>query len=128
MFATFTAPNVAVVGSYDRTEDPDNSDILNDAARVLAGQKTPHGDMKVVRIPMPPHADGIWRSYTNVIFANGVLLVPQYPDVSPELDKKALEVYAGLLPDWKIVGIDARTLITKRGALHCVSINVPALP
>jgi len=127
MFVTFTAPDTAVVGSYDPKEDAENSAILDEAAHVLAMQKSPHGEMKVVRIPMPPHRDGLWRSYTNVIFANGILLVPQYPDVSPELDKTALEVYAGLLPDWKIVGVDARTLIAKMGALHCVSINVPAM-
>jgi agmatine/peptidylarginine deiminase len=62
-----------------------------------------------------------------VIYANGVVLVPQYPDTDPELDKVALQVFRDVLPDWKVVGIDCSKLITKRGALHCISRNVPSL-
>ena len=32
-----------------------------------------------------------------------------------------------LLPDWKVVGIDCSKLIVKRGALHCISRQVPSL-
>ncbi len=50
--------------------------------------------MQVVRIPMPSHKDGNWRTYTNVIYANGVVLVPQYPDADAELDRVALTSFA----------------------------------
>ena len=42
---------------------------------------------------MPPHDDGRWRTYTNVVYANGTLLVPTYPGFCPELDAEALAVY-----------------------------------
>ena len=76
-------------------------------------------------IPMPPRPDGLWRTYTNVVFANGRLLVPIYPDFSPDLDRQALELYGRLLPEWEIVGIDAGSLIRREGALHCVIMNLP---
>jgi agmatine deiminase len=88
---------------------------------------TRQGPIDVVRIPMPSHSDGNWRSYTNVIYANGVVLVPQYPDTNPDLDKFALNVFREAMPDWKIIGIDCSKLIAKRGALHCVSRNIPSL-
>jgi agmatine/peptidylarginine deiminase len=79
-------------------------------------------------MPMPSRRDGLWRTYTNVIYANGMVLVPQYPDYCPDLDARALEVYRKLLPDWQVVGIDASSIIQKRGSLHCISLNVPFLP
>jgi agmatine/peptidylarginine deiminase len=76
---------------------------------------------------MPGHEDGAWRSYTNVIFAGDTLLVPAYPDASPEMDREALDVYRKLLPERRVVPIDASSLIRKNGSLHCISINVPKL-
>jgi agmatine/peptidylarginine deiminase len=128
MFATFVAPNVVVVGSCDPAGDPVNAAILDDNAVTLSKVVTRAGPLRVERVRKPTHEDGKWFSYANVIFANGVLLVPQYPGVSSELDRDALVLYRRLLPDWKVVGIDCTSLIAKRGALHCVSLNIPKLP
>lgn len=127
MFVTFCAPNVAVVGQYDPDDDEANARILDENASLLEGAATKDGPMKVVRIRTPPHRDDIWRSYTNVIYANDTLLVPQYPHVSPELDQAALETYQRLLPKWKVIGIDCSTISAKRGDLHCISLNIPVL-
>lgn len=127
MFMTLVAPNVVVLGQYDPSIDAANAQRLDEHAALLSRTQTPQGPLQVVRIPMPPNTDGEFRTYTNVIFANGTLLVPQYPGVSPDLDKHALDLYARLLPGWKIVGIDSSTIIKKSGSLHCVSINVPQL-
>ncbi len=127
MFVTFCAMNKAIVGLFRADDDPANAQILDDNAGILKGQETHKGPLEVVRIPMPSHRDGNWRSYTNVIYANGVVLVPQYPDIDPALDKIALDVYREAMPDWKVIGIDCSKLITKRGALHCISRNIPSL-
>ncbi|HEV2972656.1 MAG TPA: agmatine deiminase family protein [Pirellulales bacterium] len=127
MFVTLCARNKAILGFYRSEDDKVNAEILDQNAAVLKGEPTKDGPMDLIRIPMPSHKDGNWRTYTNVIYANGVVLVPQYPDTDPDLDKVALNVFHEALPDWKIVGIDCSKLITKRGALHCISRNVPAL-
>jgi agmatine/peptidylarginine deiminase len=127
MFVTFCAINKAIVGLLRADDDPANAQILDDNAGILKGQETQKGPLEVLRIPMPSHSDGNWRSYTNVIYANGVVLVPQYPDVDPALDKIALDVYREAMPGWKVVGIDCSKLIAKRGALHCISRNIPSL-
>jgi len=128
MFCTICAPNLAVVGSYKPDEDPTNAAILDDDAAALAKDTTKEGPMRVARIPMPSHRDGNFRTYTNVVYANGTLLVPQYGDGDAELDKVALATYRKLLPDWEIVGIDCATMADKRGALHCITFNIPWLP
>lgn len=127
MFLTLAATNKAIVGYYSTNDDPVNAPILDGNAAVLQGEATKAGPMQVIRVPMPSHKDGNWRTYTNVVYANGVVLVPQYPDTDPELDKVALRVFQETLPDWKVVGIDCSQLITKRGALHCISRQVPSL-
>ncbi|HXV62454.1 MAG TPA: agmatine deiminase family protein [Vicinamibacteria bacterium] len=127
MFLTLVGPDVAVLSELDPEVDPVNSRLLDDAAEQLEKATTRSGPIKVVRVPMSSHEDGNWRSYTNVIFANGTMLVPTYPDVSPEMDREALEIYGGLMPDWNVVPIDASSIIQNHGSLHCISVNVPVL-
>ena len=97
----------------------------NRNAQRLEGLPTPHGPLRVIRIPMPPHKDGNWRTYTNVVFANGALLVPVYRGVDRAGREKALELFARLLPGWQVIGIDCTTLIQGGGALRCISTGVP---
>jgi agmatine/peptidylarginine deiminase len=127
MFATFVAPNVVVVGKYDEAVDLENAQRLDRNAAKLAGLDTPLGPLQVVRIPMPACEGPTWRSYTNVVFANDALLVPVYPQ-SDELGRKeALETFARLLPQWKIMPIDANPIATAGGGLHCVTMNMAGL-
>ena len=127
MYATFIDSVTVVVGRYDPVVDKTNAALLDAVAKGLEGFPSAAGPLRVERIPMPSHADGRWRSYTNVVYANDCLLVPTYPRFSPELDRKALALYARLLPDWHIVGIDCSDLIRKNGALHCIVLNAPQL-
>jgi agmatine/peptidylarginine deiminase len=128
MFCTICGTNQAVIGSYNPDEDPANAAVLDDNAATLAKNATSKGPMQVARIPMPDHRDGNWRTYTNVIYANGTILVPQYGGGDVDRDKAALAVYRKLLPTWDVVAIDCSTLADKRGALHCISFNIPWLP
>jgi agmatine/peptidylarginine deiminase len=129
LFATFTAADTVVLGQASEQDDPINAAILDLNAVRLAEVDTPAGPLKIVRIPMPPRtADVGGASYTNVVFANGVLLVPTYPGIAPDREAAAFEIYQRLLPDWKLIGIDSRDLIVNRGALHCATMNVWRLP
>lgn len=126
MFAAFTAPGTVVVGAFDPQVDSLNAEVLDRNAQVLAGVVTAHGPLNVVRIPMPPHDDGIWRTYTNGIFVNGALLVPVYAWNDEPGRREALAVFRQLLPGWRIVPVDASDIIQLGGALHCISMQVPA--
>jgi len=81
----------------------------------------------VERIDMPPHGrNNFGGSYTNVVFANGTLLLPDYKIDSAGL-AKATTLYNRLLPNWNIRTIDSTHLIVMEGALHCVTGNIPAV-
>ena len=125
MFVAFLAPNVAVVGQYDPQVDATNAQVLDEAAAALAGETTSLGPMQVYRVPMPPRTDGVWRTYTNILLANGVLAVPTYEGVDRKAQQAALDLYARLMPDWKVVGINADTSIRLGGALRCICLNLP---
>jgi agmatine/peptidylarginine deiminase len=128
MFCTFTAPDTIVVASCDPRLDPQNAAILDQNARRLSGLETPCGPLKVVRLPMRPRRELRWMTYTNVIYANGLLLVPSYaPDADPEVERQVLATYRGLLPGWRIVSIQAAPLLDGLGSLHCVAMNLGGL-
>lgn len=127
MFAVFTDANTVVVGEYDTQADPANAAVLNRNAARLAQTRGPEGLLRVVRIPMPPREDESWRTYTNVVFANGVLLTPVYDNLNDPGEWTAIETYRRLLPGWQVTGIDVSDLIGNGGALHCISMNAPRL-
>lgn len=127
MFVTFTSADTVVVGAYDPAVDPGNAAILDRNAARLSRVETPRGPLNVVRIPMPPNDDGVWRTYVNVVYANGTLLVPAYPEKDPEGLQTALAAFGSLLPSWDVVPIDAEDIVSLGGALHCVTLNLPSL-
>ncbi|MGB6043225.1 MAG: agmatine deiminase family protein [Pirellulales bacterium] len=127
MFATLTSPNTVLVGAYTYQQDAENAAILDRNAARLGQVSTSHGPLRVVRVPMPPHDDHIWRTYTNVIYANGVVLVPIYPELDHRGRRRALEIFSKALPTWKVVGVDATRIIELNGALHCIAMNLGAI-
>jgi agmatine/peptidylarginine deiminase len=127
MFAVFTDPDTVVVGEYDPFVDPVNAAILDRNATRLSQVRGPDGRLHVVRIPMPPRQGENWRTYTNVVFANGMLLTPIYGHLDPQGERAATEIYRRLLPNWRVAGIDVSNLIANGGALHCISMNAPRL-
>ena len=127
MFAAFTAPDTVVVGQCDPQDDPENAALLDRNAERLAGLKTACGPLKVVRIPMPPRSGETFLSYTNIVFANGVLIVPDYPGVAEETRQAALDIYRRLLPDWEILTIQSDSLIQLKGGPHCITMNLHRL-
>lgn len=127
-FATFVSPQTIVVGDYDE-RDPENAAILDRNAARLAEATTPAEPLRVVRIPMPPHGSDVFGgTYTNVVFANGMLLVPTWPDAPAGLQRQALDTYRRLLPAWNVVGIDAAEICLRKGALRCATMPIHRFP
>lgn len=123
-FAAFVSVDTLVLGEY-RNGDPANEALLARHAATLEGLSTPAGPLKVVRIPMPPR-QRTWfgGTFTNVVFANGVLLVPTWSDESNALQAEAFATYERLLPDCVVVGVDCSRLGPWEGALRCATMNL----
>ncbi|WP_143543789.1 agmatine deiminase family protein [Rhodopirellula sp. MGV] len=123
LFLCFTDSNTVVVGQYEDGSDP-NAALLDRIATQLSRLETNEAALKVVRLPMPRPFDGCFPTYTNVIFANGVLLVPSYQSASNDSLADAMTTYQMLLPDWEVIPIDSTSLCVNGGALHCVVSNL----
>jgi len=104
----------------------DGPHIERNFQELLANEYSSFGSpYRVIRIPMPSHEgfypDAKWvnyRTYTNAVLINRLVLVPQYECSE---DSLALEVYRNALPGYKIIGVDVSQLIQSGGALHCVT-------
>jgi len=121
MFLFSPAPGRVVVGEYPRTRDPENAALLDTAASVLAD-----AGLEVARIPMPAHADGRFRSYTNLLALGDLILVPVYDD-EVENESRALSIISRAYPGREIVAVEAGDSIELEGALHCLGTTIPAL-
>ena len=64
-------------------------------------------------------------SYVNFFFANDIVLLPQFGGENAESDKRALDIMRGLLPDRKIIPIDAIEIIKGGGNIHCITQQIP---
>lgn len=124
MFVSFVSAGVVVVGQYNPEVDGRNAAILDRNAARLAQTKVDGTPLRVERIVMPPRRNGLWYTYTNVTFANRQLLVPSYRGVDSQLERQAFDVYQRLLPDRKIVAVEAEALLRDGGSLHCATLGV----
>lgn len=126
-FATFTSPDTLLLGRCDAEENPANAAMLDRVAEYVRGMHSGAGPLKVERIPMPPTADGVWRTYTNAVYANGAVVVPVYAGVDPRIEREVLDVYRLLLPGREVIPVEATSLAKAGGALRSVTLNVPNL-
>ncbi len=124
MFLTFLEPDLVVVGSMDPAVDGENSELLDKVAMDLKAMPTLAGPLRVERIGQPDHHDGVWRTYTSVVFVNGVVLVPVYPDYCPDLDARALDFYRQHLSGRKVVPIDCSRLVRNGTSLRSITLTV----
>lgn len=127
MFATFTSADTVVVGQYRHSYDEENAAILDRNADLLASVRVGRRQLCVVRIPMPARIEDTWPTFTNVVYANGRLLVPTYRSTMSREKRHIEQLYASLLPGWHIYFIRSDDLILQGGALHCVVSNLSTL-
>ncbi|MCD6366309.1 MAG: agmatine deiminase family protein [Bacteroidales bacterium] len=121
-----------LVGEYP-TGVADGPQIEQNLQYVLDNYNSVFGKpYKVVRIPMPPDANGDYPgwswgggdycTYTNSLILNKTVLVPIYND--EQYDTTALRIYRQAMPGYRIIGIDATDPISASGAIHCTTHEV----
>ncbi|MBI1311644.1 hypothetical protein GC176_10145 [bacterium] len=128
MLMTFPTKDTVLVGQYDEeANDPFNRQLLDETAERLQSIRLSSGrNLNVVRVPMPTQTDPeAWPTYCNVVYANGVLLIPYFPE-NRDSYHRAVTVFRRILPGWRIAGVDCSTIIRSGGALHCLTTTIPA--
>ena len=124
--ARFVSRDTVVVQTCDDTSDP-NFAVARENVERLEAAVLPNGvPLKVQELPpvdrMELEGIRMPASYANFLIANNCVLVPQY---GVKQDPDALAVIGGLFPGRNAVPIDCSGIIWGRGALHCISQQVP---
>lgn len=125
MFAAFVAHNHVVVASLDRNADPVNASVLERNVKKLKAVMVDGEPLKVTRIPTPARQGKFWSTFTNVIFANDLVILPSFDDNPRDYVERAVAVYKSILPNHTIKVINTTSLKKLEGSVHCMSINVP---
>ncbi len=106
-----------------------NDDIDADIAKIQTDYKTHFGrKYKIYTIPMPtPTLDCyglnqlVFRSYTNSLIINKLVLVPTYDHIR---DDEAIAIYETLMPGYTVVPINCTAFDGWGGAIHCVTLGI----
>ncbi|MDA2933838.1 agmatine deiminase family protein [Acidobacteria bacterium AH-259-D05] len=111
-------------------EDPsdENYQRLQENYRRLQEARDVNGcPFEIVPLPMPgplnTQQERLPASYANFYIANGLVLLPAFSDLN---DRRAAKILQKLFPDRKVIGVDSRTIVWGRGALHCLTLQQPA--
>ena len=126
--ARFVSAETIVVAVSSR-EDDSNHAGLAENMRTLEKARTADGQtFQVIALPTPAprFLDGrrVPESYCNFLIANGIVIVPTFR--SADTDRAALRLFEQLMPDRRIIPLDAYDLIWGLGAFHCASQQQPA--
>ena len=70
--------------------------------------------------------NGVHYTYTNAMILNDQVFIPEYGGSHAADDATALGVYQTALPGYTIHQVDCADAITYAGAIHCLSMHVPA--
>ena len=75
----------------------------------------------------PAFASG-WThyTYTNMVLCNGLVLLPEYNDISNTYDNQALAAVQSAMPDRQIVQIVCDNLAYSAGVMHCITMHMPS--
>ncbi len=122
--------------------------IIQQNREYLNGKKTCYGtNYRFLNAPMPRRADGPYptadgempttdaaynrdpRGYLNGLLVNKSYIYPSFSrkgEAGYAYDSTQNEVLKKLLPGYNLVPIDARSLTPGGGAIHCITMQIPA--
>jgi agmatine deiminase len=122
MWMQVIGPKKAIISEWPDHPTSTQAAICDSAANLLAAN-----GWTVHRVPATV-ISGVHYTYTNSVMCNDVVMIPSYTSGTGVATRnaQALAVFQAALPNKQIVQVNAQSLITSAGALHCVTKHVPA--
>ncbi|MEM1389915.1 MAG: agmatine deiminase family protein [Pseudomonadota bacterium] len=119
--ARFIASGLVVCQKPSGHDDP-NTETLKAVENQLRGS-----GLDVITLPSPGLiVDGygapLPASHMNFLISNGHIILPVY---EPEHSVQAIAILEKALPEYKIIGLPARHILSGGGAFHCMTQQVP---
>lgn len=126
--ARFCTPEIIAYVKCNDTSDEHYEALKAMEAELQTFTRKDGKPYELIPLPMADacyDADGqrLPATYANFLIINGAVLVPVY---GVSQDDEALDIFAKIFPDRKIIPINCRILIEQHGSLHCVTMQFPA--
>lgn len=124
------APNETIVFTGTRNfDDPMFESLLAMRAQLSLFRTAEGNPYNLVELPLPdPEFDDegnrLPATYANYLVANNKIFMPTY--AQHDKDKLAMQAIRIAYPDYKVIGVDCRTLLLQHGSLHCATMQIPA--
>ena len=124
MMALIVRRGVVMVAQGDNDAYPEDAPRLEEAAERLRAD-----GWRVIRVPLPSPDENRFRSYTNAVVINRLVVIPAYGH-DPSA-KDVWRVFRRAFPNHHLVALDAEGLVMLEGAIHCatrtLSAGIPVL-
>lgn len=125
--ARFVAPGIVVAATSSHPDDPNAAGLENNLSILQKTVDAQGRPLTVHRLPTPRprwiRDQRVPESYCNFLFVNGAVILPTFR--SDETDQFAIRLMEQLLPNHRILPLDAADLIYGLGAFHCASQQQP---
>ena len=136
---TILTPNFPSV--FNNTGFYDYNIIKNNQNTISKLNSTYDRNYRILKMPVPTSDNGTYdatdcygfyldaRNYINGLIVNKSFIVPIYSNDesgNKDGDEEAIALLKSYMPGYKIVGIDARLLSPMGGAIHCITMQIPA--
>ena len=84
-------------------------------------------DLSVFRVPIAT-SNEVFYSYVNATRLKTRLLIPSFPSQPRELERDAYDVLTAALPDLELVPIKSDAMVSRGGAVHCITLGLGSEP
>ncbi|MEU6145724.1 agmatine deiminase family protein [Streptomyces sp. NPDC047081] len=126
--AAFARPGVVVAHSQPDPAHPDH-EVTREIIGLLKAQTDARGrKLEVVEVPAPTalEADGHWAdySYINHYLCNAGVVLCAFDDPRDEI---AAGIFRRLFPERTVTLVDARTIFSGGGGIHCITQQQPRI-
>ena len=125
--ARFVSADTVAVQSWDDPQDPNYAVTAENIRRLESAKLADGRPIHIVKLPAVDRIElqglRMPASYANFLIANELVLVPQY---GTSKDSDALAMIANLFPTRTATPVDCSRIIWGRGAMHCISQQIPA--
>lgn len=126
---------------FQTTAFSDYFRVENNKSLILSKQNHYGKKYRFLEVPLPTDDNGLYtrttctsfnedaRGYINGLFVNKTFIVPIFSNSNSgnkKGDDEALNIIRKNMPGYKVVGIDSRVLTPGGGAIHCITMQIPA--
>ncbi|MBX3043445.1 MAG: agmatine deiminase family protein [Candidatus Kapabacteria bacterium] len=127
--------------AFNKVQFPDYQTVLNNRKEIENHNNYYDRKFRFLEVPLPTDDDGRYnrttcntfnrdaRGYINGLLVNKTFIFPSYSDDesgNSEGDAEATDIIKSLMPGYNVVPIDSRLLTPLGGAVHCITMQVPA--